>query len=130
MGDAAGRRFLFDVKGAPIVLLLVPAACQVTLHSRHAVPPYDVAIRGRLSAFFQMMDSAQDGDALFFAGELEITGDTGAAVALRNALDDADLDLADELASFLAAPRAVADRMKRLVARARHLPGLRRSMAR
>ena len=42
----------------------------------------------------------EDGDALFFSGALEISGDTSAVLALRNALDDAELDLTEELASW------------------------------
>ena len=47
-----------------------------------------------------MLHGAEDGDALFFSGELQIGGDTSAVLALRNALDDAELDLTEELAAL------------------------------
>jgi len=41
-----------------------------------------------------------DGDALFFSRDLMIEGDTSAALALRNAIDDAELDLSVEIAGL------------------------------
>lgn len=51
-----------------------------------------------------MLHGREDGDALFFSGALEISGDTSAVLALRNALDDAELDLTEELASWSPPP--------------------------
>ncbi|HEC14815.1 MAG TPA: lipid carrier protein, partial [Rhodospirillales bacterium] len=42
-----------------------------------------------------------DGDALFFSRDLAIEGDTGAVVALRNAVDGAEIDLIEDLVSNL-----------------------------
>lgn len=61
-------------------------------------------IRGRLAAFLAMLHGADDGDALFFSGDLAIAGDTSAVLALRNALDDAELDLTGELAALFSPP--------------------------
>ena len=96
LGDKAGCRFLLDVADAPVLLVLQPARRRLTVHERGRVPPHDAAIRGRLAGFRAMLDGTVDGDALFFSGELEIAGDTAAVLALRNALDDARLDLAAE----------------------------------
>ena len=41
-----------------------------------------------------------DGDALFFSRDLAVEGDTEAVVALRNAVDDAEIDLTADLASM------------------------------
>jgi predicted lipid carrier protein YhbT len=46
-----------------------------------------------------LVHGAYDGDALFFSRDLVVEGDTGAALALRNAVDDAGLDLSQEIAS-------------------------------
>lgn len=107
LGPEAGKRLLLDALEMPVLLLLCPAARRLTLHSRAAPPPaHDAAIRGRLSAFLAMLHGAVDGDALFFSGDLAITGDTSAVLALRNALDDAEIDLADEVSALTHAPRA------------------------
>ena len=74
----------------PFVLVLTPRAelPQLTLHRRHAQPPFDACIAGTLANLLEMIDGSIDGDALFFSRALRVTGDTEAVVALRNALDD------------------------------------------
>lgn len=100
LGPYQGARFLIDVSDGPVLVLMVPQARKITVHKRHAVPEHDAAITGRLSAFLAMLHGVEDGDALFFSGALEIAGDTSAVLALRNALDDAELDLTEELAAI------------------------------
>ena len=51
-----------------------------------------------------MVDGHLDGDALFFSRELIVEGDTEAVVVLRNALDDLDGSIADDVAAFYGAP--------------------------
>jgi predicted lipid carrier protein YhbT len=46
-----------------------------------------------------MIDGQSDSDALFFNRDLSVTGDTEAVVALRNALDNMDATLADDVAA-------------------------------
>lgn len=103
MGAAAGARICLDVADMPMLLLMEPALGRIRAFPRAAPPASDAVIRGRLPAFLSMLHGAEDGDALFFSGDLAIEGDTGAVLALRNALDDAELDLTEELASL--APR-------------------------
>lgn len=50
-----------------------------------------------------MIDGRYDGDALFFTRDLCVEGDTEAVVCLRNALDDVDGSIADDVASFFGA---------------------------
>ena len=100
LGSHAERRFLVDPTDLPFVLLLQPAARKMTAHRRARPPAHDTRIAGPLSAFLAMMHGAEDGDALFFSRDLTADGDTAAAVALRNAMDDAELDLAEELAAL------------------------------
>ncbi len=104
LGPHQGSRVLIDLRDSPLVLLMEPGARRITAHPRRTEPPHDAAIRGRLSAFLAMLHGAEDGDALFFSGELEISGDTAAVLALRNALDDAELDLTEELATIPGRP--------------------------
>lgn len=105
LGQYQMARFLIDVQDGPVLLLMEPAARRITALARNnPAPPHDAAIRGRMAAFLAMLHGAEDGDALFFSGELEIAGDTSAVLALRNALDDAELDLTEELAALSVPP--------------------------
>ncbi len=51
-----------------------------------------------------LLDGTYDGDALFFTRDLVIEGDTAAVLALRNAIEDANLDPA----RILGVPETVA----------------------
>lgn len=105
LGSYDSARFLIDVTDGPFLLLMKPQARRLTAHPRTApLPAHDAAIRGRLPAFLAMLHGTEDGDALFFSGDLAIAGDTSAVLALRNALDDAELDLTAELAGLARAP--------------------------
>ena len=46
------------------------------------------------------MHGAFDGDALFFSRDLIIEGDTEAVLALRNAIDNEEIDLAAEVTAL------------------------------
>ena len=58
-------------------------------------------IRGPLLTLVDLLEGRLDGDALFFARELTIEGDTEAVVALRNAVDGAEIQIGSALASLL-----------------------------
>lgn len=117
LGEHAQARILLDVTDAPLLLLMQPARQRITAHRRRRPPQAEAVIRGRLSAFLAMLHGAEDGDALFFSGELEISGDTSAVLALRNALDDAELDLTEEMAAQTGPAGPVLRRAAGLVSR-------------
>ena len=122
LGDHAARRFLIDPVDLPWVLLLLPQDAIMTAHQRHfRAPAHDARIAGTLSAFLAMMHGAEDGDALFFSRDLTVEGDTAAVLALRNAMDDAELDLTEELAA-LSGPFALP--LRRVLAGAERATGL------
>lgn len=121
MGVHAERRFLIDPVDFPIVLLLHPVGLKMTAHRRRNPPTHDARIAGALSAFLAMMHGAQDGDALFFSRDLTVEGDTAAVLALRNAIDDAELDLTEELAA-LAGP--LSKPLRQALGRAEKVSGL------
>lgn len=105
LGPSQSARFLIDVIDGPVLLLMEPAPRRITAFGRkHQPPAHDAAISGTIAAFLAMLHACEDGDALFFSGALEISGDTAAVLALRNALDDAELDLTEELATAMGAP--------------------------
>jgi predicted lipid carrier protein YhbT len=103
LGENARCRFLLDLTDLPFLLLLEPggATPRVSAISRLRPPAHDTRIAGLTSAFLGMLHGSLDGDALFFSRDLVIEGDTAAGLALRNAIDDAELDLAAELSVML-----------------------------
>lgn len=105
MGNHANSTICLDVKELPLLLKMEPARQILSVHRRTLKQRADATIRGKLAAFLAMVHGKADGDALFFSNEIEIEGDTGVVLALRNALDDAELDLAEEIA-MLAGPAA------------------------
>lgn len=96
----AQKTFLIDAKGIPFLLLLKPDPLNPSLvaRSRHDEIQYDVLVSGKFATLLRMIDSQTDSDALFFNRDILITGDTEAIVLLRNALDDMETTLADDVA--------------------------------
>lgn len=100
LGEHGEKRFVLDPTDLPLVLLLDLCGGVPKMTAHRVAPAADTRIAGPISAFLGMMHGAYDGDALFFSRDLMIEGDTGAALALRNAIDDAELDLAAELSAL------------------------------
>lgn len=100
LGPHAGKRFLIDPVDLPFVLVLIPDSTAPALNAfrRAETPRHDACIAGRFLDLLEMIDGSLDGDALFFGRHLHISGDTEAAVALRNALDDFDGSVIDAAA--------------------------------
>lgn len=71
-------------------------------------------IRGPLRLLAALADGRLDGDTLFFSREITLEGSTEAAVALRNALDNAELG---GLAELVLPPGPVAALAQRLLRR-------------
>lgn len=111
LGPHAAKTFAIDPTDLPLVFLLTPrpggaegAAPRIDVLRGGAEAAHgraDARIAGPLAALIGMVHGAYDGDALFFSRDLVFEGDTEAAVALRNAIDDAELDLAEEGALLL-----------------------------
>jgi predicted lipid carrier protein YhbT len=100
LGPHAYKRFLIEPSDLPFGLVLAPDPARPVLEAYRQPhrPLHDCCIRGRFLDLFGMMDGTLDGDALFFARDLRITGDTEAVVALRNALDDLEGGLMNSIA--------------------------------
>jgi len=98
LGDYARRRYLLELTDLPLALLIAPAQPSVRAYRRAGDVAHDARISGTVAAFLGMVHGQLDGDALFFSRDLEIGGDTEAVLALRNAIDDAELDLSAEAA--------------------------------
>ncbi|HLI14347.1 MAG TPA: SCP2 sterol-binding domain-containing protein [Alphaproteobacteria bacterium] len=76
-------------------------------------------VRGPVTALIALLEARIDGDALFFSRTLSIEGDVEAVVALRNAIENVEIDLmrdlADELGPFRGPARAVAAGLDKLL---------------
>lgn len=115
LGDYAKARFVLDPTDLPVSLLLEPLGGRPRVQLSHRALQGDARIAGPLSGLLGLVHGAFDGDALFFSRDLVIEGDTAAVLALRNAIDDAELDLSVE-AQAMSGPFAAP--VKWLIARA------------
>jgi predicted lipid carrier protein YhbT len=98
LGDQADKNFLIDPTDLPFVFLLAPqpGAPRLEALRRGDVGHWDARIAGSFAALLGLVHGAYDGDALFFSRDLVIEGDTEAVLALRNAIDNEEIDLASE----------------------------------
>lgn len=104
LGEHAGKCFDIDPTDLPFVIRLHadPAYPRSSVH-RRAQPGWDCRIAGSFAALVGMVHGAYDGDALFFSRDIVIEGDTAAGLALRNAIDNAELDLFSQATDALGA---------------------------
>ena len=101
LGDSAFKDFLIDPSDLPFYLILKPNPINPTLkaYNRNEIVAHDTYISGSFATLMAMIDAQSDSDALFFNREIIVTGDSEAMVALRNALDDLDGSLAQDVAN-------------------------------
>jgi predicted lipid carrier protein YhbT len=98
LGEYAGRTFAIDPVDCPFVFLIKPAQgpnsgrTDMKVVRRAVGQTYDARIAAPLVVLIGMVDGTYDGDALFFSRDLSIEGDTEAVLALRNAIENAELD--------------------------------------
>jgi O2-independent ubiquinone biosynthesis accessory factor UbiT len=100
-----GRSIGIDPLDVPLAFVLepLPSVICVRVVRKLQREQSDVHIRGPLLALIGMVDGEYDADALFFSRDITIEGDIETALALRNAIDDAEINLAGEVAASLAA---------------------------
>lgn len=60
----------------------------------------DARVAGSLEALIDMLEGREDGDALFFSRDIQVTGNTTIIVGLRNTLDREEINLYDEVISL------------------------------
>lgn len=122
LDDAAEKRFAIDIEEFPFVLMLRPnpRALRFEAIRREQQPAHDARIAGTLLDMLDTIDGSSDSDALFFSRALHITGDTEAAVRLRNAIDDLDGNILDTalaaLGPFSAPARAAVTALRQWAA--------------
>lgn len=115
LGCHANKRFGIDPTDLPFAFVLEPKLIRPEATAVRCLPSrLDASIRGPLSALVGMAEGRLDGDALFFSRQLDIEGDIEAVLALRNAVDDAGLNLANEFLAGLGLPgRGIAKLLSR-----------------
>ncbi|MGO8739547.1 ubiquinone anaerobic biosynthesis accessory factor UbiT [Rhodoblastus sp.] len=110
LGEQAEKTFLIDPTDLPFAFLLSPRPDKLRLDTvrREATGRWDARVAGPLAALVGLVHGAYDGDALFFSRDLVIEGDTAAVLALRNAIDNEEIDLAREASALLGPLEAIA----------------------
>jgi predicted lipid carrier protein YhbT len=99
LGEHSSAHYLIDPTDLPFAFGVVPdgTASVVRVFSKSSNSPSDVTIRGPLLMLLGILDGTLDGDALFFHRTVSVSGRTEAVVALRNAIEDAELRPSDLL---------------------------------
>lgn len=99
LGEHRAARYLIDPTDLPFAFLVVPDGRSSTVRStgKGGAPACDVVIRGPLLMLLGILDGTLDGDALFFHRTIAVSGRTEAVLALRNAIEDAELRPSDLL---------------------------------
>jgi predicted lipid carrier protein YhbT len=104
LADVGRSRLLLVTTDLPwwalIVLDAQGAEIAVGRHTDDPTPQAHATVSGPVERLLACAQGGGDGDAMFFAREIEVSGNTDVLVALRNALDGAELDLAGELAAL------------------------------
>jgi predicted lipid carrier protein YhbT len=119
LGEQAEKIFLIDPTDLPLVFVLSPRpeAPRLEAMRRESAGRWDARIAGPLAALIGLVHGAYDGDALFFSRDLVIEGDTEAVLALRNAIDNEEIDLPREAAALLGPLESIAIQPVRQLAR-------------
>lgn len=100
LGDHARARF--GIKPIDLPFAFVVEARPPRLSVLRDLPRgLDARISASLANLLALLEGRVDGDALMFSRQLVVEGNVEAVLALRNAIDDAQLDLAAELSSLL-----------------------------
>ena len=118
MAEHAGKSFAIEPTDLPFKFLLRPQSDRPTMMVKRSCEAMDADARiaGPVAALLGLMHGAYDGDALFFSRDLLVEGDIEAVVALRNAIDNAEIDLLAEAAAALGPLATAAEQLGRLAA--------------
>jgi predicted lipid carrier protein YhbT len=103
MGEWGDARVLIDPIDLPFAMLLRPKPASPSLQAvdKHAKVNTDAIVRGPLETLIDLAEGRVDGDTLFFSRELIVEGDTEVVLALRNAIDAAQIDIIRDIAKAL-----------------------------
>ncbi|MDP6603445.1 MAG: SCP2 sterol-binding domain-containing protein [Rhodospirillales bacterium] len=118
LGDLGETVFVIDPVDLPFRFLLRASATNPSLRAiaKDEYVDAKASVRGPLKSLIDLLEGRIDGDSLFFSRELVMDGDTEAVVALSNAVEGAEIDVARDL---LAPLGPLSGPAARVVARAR-----------
>ena len=109
--------FVINPTNLPFVLRLVPNPDEpsLTAHRRSEDIESGASISGTFLTLLKMIDGELDGDALFFTRDLKVEGNTEAVVCLRNAMDDLEGSIVDDITATFGPLAKPLDRILSLV---------------
>lgn len=99
LGGHARARFGIRPTDLPFGFVVEAVPPRLTV-VRELPQALDARISASLANLLALLEGRVDGDALMFSRELVIEGDVEAVLALRNAIDDSQLDLVNEFAAL------------------------------
>ncbi|WP_027998655.1 ubiquinone anaerobic biosynthesis accessory factor UbiT [Sinorhizobium arboris] len=97
LGEHRAKRYAFRPTDLPLSFVIEPARPSVSVMRKQLEAPADAVVGGPLFLLLALLEGRSDADALFFSRSLMVTGDMEALLALRNALDSAEIDLPRDL---------------------------------
>lgn len=106
LGKHQRTNFVIDLTDMPFALHLRPFPPSLILRAVHKdkLPRHEAHIAGDFRTLLRLLDAEVDGDAIFFSRDLVISGDTEAVVTLRNAMDDVEGSIAEDVAEMFGPP--------------------------
>jgi predicted lipid carrier protein YhbT len=91
------RRFGFVPTDLPLAFVARPADGRISVRRKPLRDAIDVSVEAPFGMLLDLLQGKADGDALFFSRDIQVEGDMEALLALRNSLDDARIDLVDDV---------------------------------
>lgn len=117
LGEHVAKRFGFVPSDLPFAFLITPEKNNIEVLRKGREVRMDAGIEGPFVLLLAVLEGKLDADALFFSRDITVTGDMEAMLALRNALDDCNVDLPADLGAstgpFGPAVRSVAEFIRR-----------------
>nr|WP_234894122.1 SCP2 sterol-binding domain-containing protein [Agrobacterium vitis] len=98
LGEYKSRRFSFAPTDLPLIFLIEPDIPRLTVVRKGKPFVADAGVEAPLVVLLALLEGRCDADALFFSRDLRVIGDMEAMLAMRNALDDCEIDLPRDLA--------------------------------
>lgn len=125
LGAYRRSAFLIEPSDLDFGFLMLPDGedATVTVTKKGRPPVSDVQVRGPLLTLLGLLDGTFDGDALFFNRAIAVGGRTDALVALRNAIEDAELQPSSLLGLSGKTAEVVDSAVRKALETARRLAG-------
>jgi predicted lipid carrier protein YhbT len=95
LGAFRSSVFEFAPDELPIRFRLRPQAADAEVTVVRGAGGCDVRVRGRFATLLRLFDGSLDSDAAYFSRAIRVEGEVEAVMALHNAIEAAELDLAD-----------------------------------